>query len=309
MGQQWLRAWQLSAGGVMASGDLRVVFDIKSAINGNPGNAIIAVYNLSPNTAQSIFKAKTVTFAAGYQGGIGMIFSGDVVQVNLGKDNATDTTTTVFAKASDVAHNTGVVNKTLKAGSTGMDVYKTVLQAMPGMSQGRIPTDALQQLKYPRSVTMFGPARNFMRTLAQSINGIFHYDALAPQVHITQNNDMGKGSPIILNSDTGMIGLPIQNLNGINVRCLLNPQIQINSVIHIDQKSIQRISPDLTVQGEPTLGDTAGIFRGGIDSDGLYRVVYLEQVGDSRGESWFCECNCIALSGAGTQSQTRSFLG
>jgi hypothetical protein len=307
MGQQWLRAWQFSAGGVTASGDLRVVFDIKSMTLPAPATAVIALYNLAPSTANAIFKAKTVTFAAGYQDSVGMIFSGEIVQVNLGKDNATDTTTTVFAKASDKAHNTGVINKTLKSGSTGMDIYQALIKAMPGMSQGRIPTQDLQQLKYPRPVTMFGMARHFMRNLAESVNGTFHFDALKPQVHITKKDDQGAGSPIILNSDTGMIGLPTQNTNGINVRCELNPQIQVNSVIHIDQKSIQRITPDLTIQGQPTIG--SDIFRGGIDADGLYRVVYLEQVGDSRGDPWFCECNCIALSGAGTQSQTRIGLG
>lgn len=309
MGRQWLRAWNLSAGGVTASGDLRVVFDCKSSINGNPGNAIIAIYNLAPSTAHSIFGAvgKTATFAAGYQGGIGQIFSGEIIKVNLGKDNATDTTTTIFAKAGDSAHNTGVVNTTLKAGSTGMDVYKALIKAMPGMKEGRIPTDALQQIMYPRSVTMFGMAKHFMRNLAQSVGGTFHYDALNPQVHITQKSDKGTGSPIIINSDTGMIGLPTQNTDGINVRCLLNPQIQVNSVIHIDEKSIQKITPDLTIQGEPK--NQSPIFQGGLDADGLYRVVYLEQIGDSRGDPWFCECNCVALSGAPTESQTRSQLG
>lgn len=307
MGQQWLREWQFSAGGATASGDIRVVFDIKSMTLPAPANAVIVIYNLAPSTANSILKAKTVTFAAGYQGGIGTIFSGEIVQVNLGKDNATDTTTTVFAKAGDMAHNTSVVNTTLKAGSTGLDIYQALVKAMPGMSQGRIPSQALEQIKYPRSVTLFGMARHFMRNLAESVGGTFHFDAINPQVHITQKNDKGTGSPIVLNSDTGMIGLPTQNTNGINVRCLLNPQIQVNSIVNIDQKSIQRIAPDLTIQGTPTIG--SDIFRGGIDSDGLYRVVYLEHVGDSRGDPWFTEANCIALSGAGTQSQTRLGLG
>lgn len=309
MGRQWLREWEFTASGVTASGDLRVVFDIKSSINGNPGNAIIALYNLSPGTARSIFGAngKDVTFTAGYQGAFGQIFSGQIIKVNLGKDNATDTTTTVFAKAGDTAHNTGVVNKTLKAGSTGMDVYKTLVKSMPGMSMGRIPTKALEKIVYPRSVSLFGMTKNFMRNLAQSVDATFHYDALSPKVHITQKTDKGNGSPIVLNSDTGMIGLPSQNTDGINVRCLLNPEIQVNSIIHINEKSIQRITPDLTIQGEPR--NESPLFQAGIDADGLYRVVYLEQVGDSRGDPWFCECNCVALSGAPTESQIRSMRG
>lgn len=310
MGQQWLRAWKFSAGGVTASGDLRVVFDIKSHINGNPGNAIICLYNLAPSTANSILAAGKdggkVTFSAGYQDNVAEIFTGQIVQVNLGKDNATDTTAIVFAKAGDSAHNASPINKTLKAGSTGMDVYKELTKAM-GLQQGDVPTKALEALKYPRSVTMFGMARHFMRNLAQSVDGTFHYDSLNPKVHITQKDDKGKGSPIVLNSDTGMIGLPTQNTNGINVRCLLNPEIQVKSIIHIDQKSIQRIEPDLTISGAPKLD--SDIFRGGIDSDGKYVVLYLEQIGDSRGDPWFVEANCRPLSGAPTESQIRSKLG
>ena len=85
----------------MASGDLRVVFDIKGMTNYQPISASICVYNLAPNTAKSILAAfgKTASFSAGYPGNVSKIFSGDIKWVNLGKDNATDTTTTVFAAA------------------------------------------------------------------------------------------------------------------------------------------------------------------------------------------------------------------
>lgn len=250
MSQNWLRAWKLEAAGKTFSGDLRVVFVCKSWVVGVPNNGTFTLFNLNKDSAaalQSLAKSGgggTVTFSAGYKDNVGVIFSGKIIQVNLGKANATDTTTAIYATSDDTTHSSAYVNTTLKAGSTGLDVYNSLIKASPGMQAGDIPTKALQALRYPRSVTMFGPVRHFMRTLAHSVDGVFHYDSTLPQVHITQNNDPGKGSPILLNSDTGMIGLPTQKGTGINVRYLLNPAIKKNSIVKIDQKSIQRITPD-----------------------------------------------------------------
>jgi hypothetical protein len=297
MGRQWLREWRLSAGGVSISGDFRIVFECKSWISEVPNPGVFKMYNLSPGTAGAFKVGQTITFSAGYQDNSGEIYSGEIVQINKGKDNATDTTTTLFAQNTDAGHNYGHVNTTLKAGSTGMDVFKALLQAMPGLQQGDIPTQALQALRYPRSVTLTGMARHHLHTLAQSVNATFHYDAINPLLHMTQLTDQGTGAPIILNASTGMIGLPTQDASGVNVRCLLNPRIQKRSLIHIDQKSIQSVTPDLSVGGFGTIGQQFA--RGDTTADGVYRVVYLEQVGDSRGDPWFCECNCIAVTGRG----------
>ena len=315
MSQNWLRAWKLEAAGKTFSGDLRVVFVCKSWIVGVPNNGTFTLYNLNKDSAasiQSLAKSGgggTVTFSAGYRDNIGVIFSGKVIQVNLGKANATDTTTTIYATSDDTTHNTAHVSTTLNAGSTGLDIYNALLKASPGMQAGDIPTQALQALKYPRSVTMFGPVKYFFRTLATSVGGDFHYDAINPQIHITQKNDPGKGSPIILNSDTGLVGLPTQTGTGINARVLINPAIQKNSIVQIDQKSIQRITPDLTI-GSPTslqnLNEPGfSPFRGDISADGTYRVLSIEAVGDTRGDPWFLELNCLAVGGNATESQTR----
>jgi hypothetical protein len=301
MGRQWLRKWQLSSGGVTISGDLRIVFEVKSWVVEAPNNGTFKIYNLAVGTAAAFQVGQTVTFSAGYQDNSGEIFTGSIVQVNKGKDNATDTTTTIYATQSDPDHNYGHVNTTLQAGSTGMDVFKALLKAMPGLQQGDIPTQALQALRYPRSITLTGMARHHLHTLAHSIDSVFHYDAVKPLLHITQNNnDQGIGSPIVLNASTGMIGLPTQDASGVNVRCLLNPQIQKRSLIHIDQKSIQSVTPDLSIGGAGTIGSQFA--RGDTTADGVYRVVYLEQVGDSRGDPWFVEANCIAVTGRGPTS-------
>ena len=309
MGRQWLRAWNLSAGGVSCGGDLRVVFDIKGMTEFQPIAASICVYNLAPSTAKAILAAmgKKADFSAGYRDNMGKIFSGDIKWVNLGKDNATDTTTTVFAAAMDEPHNTAVANKSFKAGSTGLDHYKYLLSTMNGMNAGNIPTDDLMSLKYPRAVSMFGMAKHYMHILANSVGGVAHYDHTDSKLHITKPDDKGTGSPVIVNRATGMIGLPTQTPRGINVRILINPQIKLNSLIHLDSKSIQGFTPELTREGQIKIDNS--LFQGGFDPAGIYRVTFIEHVGDSRGDPWFMELSCVAQRGSGTLSQLRSGNG
>ena len=46
---------------------------------------------------------------------------------------------------------------------------------------------------------------------------------------------------IVLNSETGLIGMPQQTMGaGVNVRCLINPNIRINGLIQLDQASVYR---------------------------------------------------------------------
>ena len=178
---------------------------------------------------------------------------------------------------------------------------------MKGMTAGNIPTSDLMQLKYPRSVSMFGMAKHYMHILARSVGGSAHYDHTDPKLHITKPDNMGVGSPVIVNRSTGMIGLPTQTPRGINVRILINPQIKLNSLVHLDEKTIQGFTPELTREGQVQIDNS--LFQGGFDPAGIYRVVFIEHVGDSRGDPWFMELNCVAQSGSGTLSQLRAGNG
>jgi hypothetical protein len=56
---------------------------------------------------------------------------------------------------------------------------------------------------------------------------------------ISQNDYIHEA--IVLNADTGLIGMPQQTMGGGgNVRCLINPNIRINGLVQIDQASVYR---------------------------------------------------------------------
>ncbi len=46
---------------------------------------------------------------------------------------------------------------------------------------------------------------------------------------------------IVLNANTGLIGMPQQTMGaGVNVRCLINPNIKLGGLIRLDQASVYR---------------------------------------------------------------------
>jgi hypothetical protein len=316
MSLQYIRRAQLNVAGTVieltgaedARDDtaLRVRFTIKAWTLQTPRTAEIRITNLNPDTAKRLMgqKGKTVELNAGYRESMGRIFKGEIKQVRKGRETPTDTYLDVFAATQDRAYNNAIVNKTLPAGSTGQDIYKACLEAMKpfGVTQGQIP-DALAKMKYPRPVTLFGMARDHLRTLAYSSGCT--WNIRDDNLDVIPKDGALTGGAIILNSRTGLIGLPAQTEQGILARCLINTRIGVNSMVKIDQSSIQSAVQPLSIPGEPRGGQP---FIAPIDVDGLYRVVAVDHIGDTRGQPWYCDLYCTAKSASGS-TVTQAQLG
>jgi len=311
MSLQYIRRAQLNVAGTVieltgaadARDDtgLRVRFTIRAMTTQTPRTAEIRITNLKSDTAKRLMgqKGMTVELNAGFRDAMGRIFKGEIKQVRKGRETPTDTYLDVFASTHDKAYNNAIVSKTLPAGSTGQDIYKACLDAMKpfGVTQGQIP-DALAKMRYPRPVTLFGMARDHLRTLAYSSGCT--WNIRDDSLDVISKDGALQGGTITLNSNTGLIGMPAQTEQGILARCLINVRIGINSMVKIDQSSIQEAVQPLSIAGEPRGGQP---FIAPIDADGLYRVVAVDHIGDTRGQPWYCELYCIARSAGATVSQ------
>ena len=168
-----------------------------------------------------------------------------------GRDNPTDTLTTIVATACSQAHNYASVSKTLAAGSTPMDHLNVAVEAMQpyGVKLGFIgPSVDLSTPKYPRAVTLYGMARNILFDIARNKKAQISYKL--NQIQIVGQTDSLPGGPVVLNSTTGMVGMPTQEIGGIMVRSLINPAIKVNGLIKINQADIQRQLLPTTTQGD-----------------------------------------------------------
>ena len=94
----------------------------------------------------------------------------------------------------------------------------------------------------------------------------------------------------MLNSETGLIGFPQQTTDGIAVRCLLNPGLRAMSRIKLDNASIQQHQVGLDPHSQATKALIPAI-----DADGLYRILAINHVGDTRGHPWYSDLVCLSV--------------
>lgn len=302
----FIRQCTVNAGGLSWTGGTRqqtqrVRFSISQlGVSHTPGWAEIIITNparTTMNEAVALAENTTVTVDAGYEdGNFGQIFTGQLVRVSTGKENPTDTFIKIQAYDTQAAHNFGFVNTSLPANCTGEDYLNALVQSLSSFGVGlqTAPTAALQQLKYPRGLSLFGPTRDYLRQLSRSVNCTWCFQRGQIQM-LGLNGTTGSG-PWQVNSQTGMISIPIQTLNGVLVRTLLNPEMNVNDTIQLNPA-------DIASGSVANFGDQALLANGApfsLDPNGLYRIIKLEFSGDTRAPApWFNDITAVSLSNGG----------
>lgn len=306
MSRQYKRSAQVTLGGSGGSIDieayeddvghpdaasLRVKFKVQHAELGVPQHADIWIYNLSDATEQKIQKEfQTVTLKAGYGGDNQIIFAGELIQKRSLRENPVDTVMALLAKDSERAINSAVLSQTLKSGNTYRDQVDACLKALEpfGVKEGFIAD--LGSKRMPKCRVMHGMVRDLLRQIGQATNTAWSIQG--GKLQMVKNDGFIPGAPIILNSRTGLIGRPEQTIDGIIVRCLLNPRIRPGTKLKIDQSSINQaaFSPAYTAEVNNAMIPP-------LATDGLYKVLFVDEDGDTRGPPWYTVATCIKATG------------
>lgn len=283
--------------------DLRVKFSIFKADNQSPAHANIRVYNLSDGTAQEIQQEYTHMFLqAGYEGNFGLLFSGNVRQFRRGRENATDTYFDILAQDGDEGYNFAVANTSIAAGWAQDDLHERLVQSLSvfGITEGYKPE--FGGPKMPRGKVCYGMTRDYLRNLADSAGTSWHIaDNL---LNMVPTYGTLPGAVVVLNAASGVIGLPQQTINGVTVKCLINPQIKYGGQVQLDNASIQQQSfnvayqPGASNHGFQQNGLGNGVVSNvSLDNDGFYKVYAIDITGDTRGQDWYMELICVAVNG------------
>jgi hypothetical protein len=303
---QWLRYCQITiddGGEPLNVSDLRCRFKLTPLPLLTPAIGEIKITNLSAARGRAIAKKeyKRITIDAGYQDGHGIIFKGNIIQGVYRRENPTDTLTTIIAADGDHGHNFATVSTKHAPGSTPQDHFNTAVQALGqfGITKGYIGID-LSTPKYPRAVSLWGMAADVLRTIAKSKDAMVFYDR--EQVTMIPRKGSRPDSAIILNSHTGLIGMPTQTTDGIFARCLINPMIRRGSTVKINQADIQGGIAEISAQSNNEIG--LGMLAD-IASDGLYTVMKIDIEGDTRGNPWYMD---LAMWGKNSAPPPKSSL-
>lgn len=297
---QFLRKVELLVFGGDASAlnlsQLRIKFSVKRTQSATPNTADIRIYNLADDTAKQIRKEFTrVILQGGYESNFGVIFQGNIKQVILGRESATDTFVDLICGDGDRAYNFAVVNTTIKAGGSQVDQINAAIKSMnsKGVAAGHLGD--FPKTKLARGKAMFGNARNYLRNAAETSGKSW-------SIQDEKVNFIGDGTylpqtAVVLTSKTGMIGTPQQTNYGVNIKCLLNPLIGVGTRVKIDNASVQRekLNLEQIAAAKGDVGQILSIRPRDLQADGMYYVLVLECNGDTRGIDWYCNLVCLSV--------------
>jgi len=271
---------------------------------GTPNHVIVRVYNLSDQTVNKIISLNgpnagtpeytRLILQAGYEDGpYGTIFDGTIAYYRVGRESPTDTYLDITTVDGDEANNFGVVNQTLAAGATPNDQISTIVSTALSPYSIKLgwipPTFPAQPL--PRGKVLFGMARKHLRDIANT-NGM-RASIQNGQLQFMPLTSYLPGQAVVLNSYTGMIGIPEQTQGGIQISSLLNPNFKVNGAVQIDNKSIQSIALDPSLAGQLQIA-----FAPIVTADGFYRILVLKHRGDTRGNDWYSDMVCVGINQA-----------
>jgi len=274
-------------GSALDFSQLRITFQIKKSDAQTPNEAAIRIWNISKDTANQIEKEfNLVTLQAGYEENYGVIFQGNIKEAKYGRENGTDTYLDLRAGDGDEDYNFAIINKTLSAGATQKNITDSALSVMPNTQAGFI--DDLGAEKLPRGKVMYGNTRTYLRKSAEQTGSTWSIQD--GKLQFVKLRGVLPSEAVVLNAQTGLIDTPEQTTKGVKVRCLLNPMLKIAGKIKLDSESIRLAR--LKDEEAPTT-DSTNAKPVALSVDGIYRLLKVEYIGDTRGQDWYCDLTCI----------------
>lgn len=347
MSQNWMRHFELQLvdenGHGIELSDFKVTFTIDwFNISSASRVGTFKIYNLSADTSNRITgkEFSKVRLIAGYDGiapevsasdvgtvrevdasdvgqsdgrNYGLIFSGDIRYSVTGKDSPIDSYVLIQAADTDLAFATSITSQTLAAGYTVADVNRALMKDFEAKGATEGLTPEMPATVFPRGRVLFGMTRHLMDNVAGQCGATWQF--VDGQRQMVANNEYVHDA-IVLNSATGLIGMPQQTIgNGVNVRSLINPNIRVNGLIQLDQASVYRTAlsnndiamaggqiTDQNTDGNITLSGTTAQ-PASIATDGVYIVRGIMYTGDTRGQAWYMDMMCEARGAADLRTQ------
>lgn len=261
---------------------LKTVFSIEKSMSAEPNKSNIQIYNLAPATQNFILSdAKRIIIEAGYENSsqYGLIFDGDIVKAVRRGAQSIDKVTEVIAQDGDLFLNSGFVSVSYSAGQT----TESVLTQMQGigdedMTLGSVSSD-LKGTQLARGKAMFGQPKDYAAMLAKSEGALFYINDR--KLNLVKPGDLPEGEIVDLSPSSGLIGTPEQQDTSVKAKCLLNPLLNINKLVHISNEYVQ---------------ETNEIGKASLTS-GVYKIISLKHTGDTHGNNWYTEFEAVAQPG------------
>lgn len=275
----------------VAISDLRISFDITKTAGRSPNPAIVKIYNLSPDNERKIKgEFDDVIVNAGYHGATRLIFRGNIKKLSLYPEN-NDHITEIECGDGDKDLRQSIVNTTLAAGTSNAQLLDHVVGTFGTTKKGHI---VLKERTRIRGRVVSAMGADVLDDLAADSDA--NWSIQDAKLQMVPVNSTLPTEAILINDETGMLGTPVIDDKGIAVECLLNPQIQVNGKVKLDNntiriKALKASQAKAGAKKPPKVKHTERT-----DPDGIYVVYKVQHVGDTHGNDWKTKVFCKALA-------------
>lgn len=309
----WMRKWRILVVDAQDKealnvSDLHVKFSVKKSRD-IYNFATVEIYNLTAETEQKILKeGDRVVIEAGYEGYLnttadgsiaeikdekgktqekqyGKIFDGQIIYPSRRKENNTDYVLSLLCIDGANILGANFVSKTLNKGVN----QRQIVDAVCEKSRVKIPTNNITQglsgQRLPRGKVIFGEPIDLIADIARG--NAASYWINDGKLNISKLTDVAEDEAIVQSPETGLIGMPTQTQYGANFKLLLNPAVQLKTLVQLKNSEITEAQVTPGQQQSP------------LDPDWIYQVIELTHTGDTMGNDWYTDCVAVSRYGKG----------
>jgi Baseplate hub gp41 len=324
-----------SSGDIMDLSEFRIIFHVEAHDYDHPGNAVIRIYNLAGDTVSQIKQEyQSVTLQAGYDNGpFSAIFIGSIMQYRIGKENAVTTYLDLLCADQDILYNATPISTSFAAGWNPQRVVAAVVKAANTLNEtiphpaGQITINSFSEdflqssgiRAFERGKVLYGASKDVLKSTATSLN--CSWSVQKGVLQIIPFDRYLPSETVVLTQASGVIGIPEVTNEGIVIKCLLNPLIQVGGSVTLDNSLVNQIAnalgnffPPGASGGSKGLAynaayadDAQFIPSVGLDSK-VYRVLVVEYEGDTRGHPWYVNITAL-LADPSTKTVIQNTVG
>ncbi|MGG7074322.1 hypothetical protein U5B43_08740 [Campylobacter sp. 9BO] len=253
--------------------NLQVSFSIEKTITDEPNTAKIEIYNLTAQNRNLLTSGvfNKAILSAGYAEPR-ILFAGDINKAHTTR-NDLDFISVLECGDGQTDYSKAKIHTTLKAGVKDSDIVNMCVKNMTSKKGG---VDLPKDKALPRCKVLSGDIKDYLKVVAKNNNANWHI--LDGNLNILPKDKvLNCTEGFVLSEETGLIGSPEKTDDGIKLICLLNPKLNIGSLVRV--KSIMS------------------------EYDGDYKITRLTHNGDFLGDTW--ESEIIAEGGKYTKIESK----
>lgn len=229
----------------------RIKFKIIKTSDSKPNKSNVQIYNLSKES-RTLAEKKGLVFllSAGYETTQETLFSGDVARIITELDGP-DYVTTFEAGDGEKAFQTARLEKSFQEGADVKDVFSEIISSL-----GKTIKDitSIKSQKLNNGIALTGLSRTHMDELTKRYG--LEWSIQDGGIQVLEKNKSTKEVAIVLNSNSGLVGVPKKKEDGsIDLVSLLQPQIKPGRTIRVESRFV---NGDFVCRKVTHTGDTHG---------------------------------------------------